>query len=73
LPGNYRPISLLSIFDKILERLMYTRLHSFLSKHRILHEIRSINSALEVATQQRSQSLKLLIISELNWINQITS
>ncbi|ELT87714.1 hypothetical protein CAPTEDRAFT_213070 [Capitella teleta] len=73
LPGNYRPISLLSIFDKILERLMYTRLHSFLSKHRILHEIRSINSALEVATQQRSRSLKLLIISERSWINQITS
>jgi hypothetical protein len=50
---------------------MYTRLHSFLSKHRILHEIRSINSALEVASQQRSRSLKLLIISERSWINQI--
>ena len=38
LPGNYRPISLLSIFDKILEKLMYRRLANFLDKHRILYE-----------------------------------
>jgi hypothetical protein len=38
LPGNYRPISLLSIFDKILERLMYKRLHAFLAKHNILYD-----------------------------------
>jgi len=37
-PTNYRPISLLSIFDKILEKLMYKRLHSFLQKHSILHQ-----------------------------------
>jgi len=37
-PGNYRPISLLSIFDKILEKLMHKRLYSFLSKHNILYE-----------------------------------
>ena len=36
IPGNYRPISLLSVFDKLLEKLMYARLYSFLLKHNIL-------------------------------------
>ena len=35
--SNYRPISLLSIFNKILERLMTKRLISFLNKHNILY------------------------------------
>jgi hypothetical protein len=38
LPGNYRPISLLSIFDKLLEKLMYKRLYSFLTKHNLLYD-----------------------------------
>ena len=38
LPGNYRPISLLSIFEKILEKLIYKRLHSFLTQHNILYD-----------------------------------
>ena len=33
--SNYRPISLLSLFSKILERLMYNRLLEFLNKHNI--------------------------------------
>ena len=33
---NFRPISLLSIFDKILEKLMHKRLYAFLEEHRIL-------------------------------------
>ena len=32
----YRPISLLSIFDKIIEKLMHKRLYSFLEKNNIL-------------------------------------
>jgi hypothetical protein len=35
-PTNYRPISLLSIFNKIFEKLMYKRLKSFLEKRNIL-------------------------------------
>jgi hypothetical protein len=34
----YRPISLLSIFDKLLEKLMYKRLLHFLEKNRVLFE-----------------------------------
>lgn len=30
-PGNYRPISVLPIFSKILEKLLYTRLQNYLS------------------------------------------
>ena len=36
--SNYRPISLLPIFSKIFERLMYTRLSEFITKHKILHD-----------------------------------
>ena len=37
-PNNYRLISLLSVFDKLLEKLMYTRLDSFLHKHKIFYK-----------------------------------
>ena len=35
-PGNYRPISLLSCFNRIFEKLMYHRLNSFLDKNNVL-------------------------------------
>jgi hypothetical protein len=35
---DYRPISLLSIFDKLLEKLMYKRLLNILGKNRVLFE-----------------------------------
>ncbi len=34
--NNYRPISLLSIFDKIIEKLMHKRLYDFLELHNVL-------------------------------------
>ena len=34
--NNYRPISLLSIFDKIIEKIMHKRLSEFLDKYDIL-------------------------------------
>lgn len=37
-PGNYRPISLLSIYNKLLEKLMYRRVLSFLNKHNLIYD-----------------------------------
>ena len=36
--SNYRPISLLSIFEKLLEKLMYTRVYSYLMEHNVLYK-----------------------------------
>ena len=35
--SNYRPVSVLPVFSKILERLMYNRLLSFINKYKILY------------------------------------
>ena len=39
LPSNYRPISLLSVFSKIFEKLMYRRLCRFLEIHNVLFSL----------------------------------
>ena len=36
--GNYRPISTLSPFSKVFERLIYNQLNSFLEKHDIMYK-----------------------------------
>jgi hypothetical protein len=38
LPVNYRPISLLPIFSKILEKLMHERIMSFINKYNLLSD-----------------------------------
>ena len=38
--SNYRPISVLPCFSKILERLMYNRLYKYLKESNILYEKR---------------------------------
>ena len=35
--SNYRPVSVLSTFSKILEKIMYSRLITFINKHNILY------------------------------------
>jgi hypothetical protein len=36
-PSNYRPISILTVFSKLLEKLFYNRLIAFIEKYQILH------------------------------------
>ena len=36
--NNYRPISIISIFDKVLEKLMFNRLQKFLDKNDIFYK-----------------------------------
>ena len=35
--NNYRPVSILSIFSKMLEKIIYDKLISFIQKHNILY------------------------------------
>ena len=37
-PGNYRPISVLSQVNKVLEKILHKRLYKYLSKFKILYE-----------------------------------
>ena len=39
LVSNYRPISLLSNLNKILEKIMHKRIYAFLEKHEILYQL----------------------------------
>ena len=36
--NNYRPISILTCFSKIIEKILYARLYKFLKKHNIIYE-----------------------------------
>ena len=36
--NNFRPISLISVFDKIIEKIIHSRLYNFLELHNILYE-----------------------------------
>lgn len=38
-PSNYRPISTLSVFNKILEKLLLNRIIPFLDKHNVLYSL----------------------------------
>ena len=36
--NNYRPISILTCFSKIIEKILFVRLHSFFKKHNVIYE-----------------------------------
>ena len=62
--SNYRPISLLSVFSKISEKLMYKHLYNFLEVHKILYNLQfgfrdshSTNHALIRLTESIKNSL----------------
>ena len=56
--SNYRPISLLSNIEKILEKLMYKRLYTFLDNKNIIYDLQF------GCRQQYSTSHALINISE---------
>ena len=61
LPSNYRPISLLSIFSKKFEKLMYKRLYSFLEVHNILYSLQfgfQENHSIDHALVNLTESVK---------------
>ena len=37
-PSNYRPIAILTCFSKIMKKIIYKRLMSFLNKHKVIHK-----------------------------------
>ena len=62
--ANYRPISLLSNINKILEKLMFNRLYSFLEANKCIYELQfgfrqkhSTNHALLNMTQQIKEAI----------------
>ena len=62
--SNYRPISLLSIFNKIFEKLMYQSLYKFLAAHELLFNLQfgfrsghSTDHALVILTENIKSSL----------------
>ena len=63
--SNYRPVSVLPLFSKILERLMYSRLLSLINKHNILYAYQfgfrmhhSPNLALVILVDRISKALE---------------
>ena len=38
LPGNYRPISVLPVISKVMERIIYTQLYDYLTTNKLLSE-----------------------------------
>jgi retron-type reverse transcriptase len=38
IPGNYRPISILTVISKIMERLLYDQLYDYLTKNEIISD-----------------------------------
>ena len=59
-PNNYRPISLLSSFNRIFKKLMYTRTNSFIDKEGIL-----CSSQCEFRQKQSTEHAMLDIVNKI--------
>jgi hypothetical protein len=67
---NYRPISILSVFPKILEKLMFNRLNSFVEKYKILTDVQHgfREGKLTAACQSVTESTLEVLDNHLNAI-----
>ena len=63
--GNHRPISLLSIFNRIFEKLVYKRLVKFVNKHNILYSSQ-YGYGSRHSTQHATQGILNDILSNFN-------
>ena len=59
-PGNYRPISLLSVFNRIFEKSMYKRLKSFIDMNDIF-----LNSQYDFRENHSTQHAIVDILSKI--------
>ena len=66
---NYIPISLLSIYSKIFEKLIYSRMYYFLNKNNLIYEKQfgfrakhSVNHALISTTELIKDKLNMVIL-----------
>ena len=41
MPSNYRPVALLSNFDKVLERIMFKQMYNHLNSNNLLYKYQS--------------------------------
>ena len=71
--ANYRPISILPVFGKIFEKVIYTRLYDFLTKNKIITEFlfgfqkshsttHAIHDSIDFMKQSHSKSRQVLAL-----------
>ena len=66
--NNFRPISLLSIFDKIIEKIVHKKLYHFLDLHNILFENQfgfRKNNSTSYALMEITEKIRVLIVINL--------
>lgn len=64
-PSNYRPISLLSVFSKLLEKLMNKRLRAFLETNNLLSS-RQFGFRTHISTEDAVQKLVNLVVTHID-------
>ena len=72
LAGNYRPISVLNVFSKILEKIMYQRLTSYLDATKILYD-RQFGFRKGCSTEMAVTEAVTIVTQALNNKNSILS
>src|SRR5690606_31858226 len=63
--NNYRPISLLSVFSKIFERILFNRLNNFLERYNLFSKFQ-FGYRKNKSTEQLLLSIKEYILSNFN-------